>query len=129
MKKYLADTQVLLWMSQQPDNLSISAKNIMESESEIFLSYVSIWEIAIKIKIQKLNIEGDLDSFINSSLEKYDFKLLPISLDHIYYTRHLPLNHRDPFDRLIIAQSFSENMPVISADEAFDAYNVNRIWK
>jgi len=129
MKKYLIDTQILIWMAQQPNNISVLAKDILESENELFLSHVSVWEIAIKIKTEKLNIENSLSEFIKSSVEKYSLKLFPISLQHIYYTQQLSLHHRDPFDRLLIAQSMSENLPIISSDDAFDAYDVKRIWK
>ncbi len=129
MKKYLIDTQVLTWMAQQPENLSSLSRAILESENELFLSFVSIWEMAIKIKVQKLNIEIDLSDFIGSSIEKYNLKLFPISLQHIYFTQKLSLHHRDPFDRLLIAQALSEKMHLISSDVAFDAYDVQRIWK
>jgi PIN domain nuclease of toxin-antitoxin system len=129
MKKYLIDTQVLIWMAQQPENLSSLSRAILESENELFLSFVSIWEMAIKIKVQKLNIEIDLSDFIGSSIEKYNLKLFPISLQHIYFTQKLSLHHRDPFDRLLIAQALSEKMHLISSDVAFDAYDVQRIWK
>ncbi len=129
MKKYLIDTHVLIWMAQQPENLSVLSKGILESANELFLSQVSVWEMAIKIKAEKLNIVADLSWFIQSSIEKYKLEVLQISLPHIYHTQQLPLHHRDPFDRLLIAQSMSENIPIISSDDVFDVYDVERIWK
>ncbi len=129
MEKYLIDTHVLIWMAQQPENIPPLAKAILESENEILLSYVCVWEIAIKVRTKKLEIQLELPDYINSSVQKYGFQLFPITLNHIYHTFHLELYHRYPFDRLLIAQSVFEDTPIISSDEIFDSYGVKRIWK
>jgi len=129
MNKYLLDTHVFLWMMQSPDNLSAFAESILESENKLFLSHASIWEMAIKIKIQKLNVGVLLSDFVDLSIAKHRLELFPISVPHIYYTQELPLHHRDPFDRLLIAQSIFENMPIVSADDIFDSYGIQRIWQ
>lgn len=129
MDKYLADTHVLLWMAELPENIPTRPKAILESGNVILLSHVSVWEIAIKAKTQKLELQFDLSDYIDFSISRYGFQLFPITLQHINYTQQLTLHHRDTFDRLLIAQSFVENIPVISSDEVFDLYGVQRIWK
>jgi PIN domain nuclease of toxin-antitoxin system len=129
MAKYLLDTHVLLWMTKQPENIPVLAKSILESENRLLVSHICIWEMAIKIKTQKLNVAIDLPDFITSSIKNYSLELLPISLQHIYFTQQLHLHHRDPFDKLLIAQSLSEDIPINTSDEAFDAYGIKRIWR
>jgi PIN domain nuclease of toxin-antitoxin system len=125
---YLLDTHTLIWLAEEPDKLSSKAKIILHSENKLLLSSVSVWEMAIKIKANKLNVEIPLKDFVNKAIEKHELKLLSVSLPHIYYTQQLELHHKDPFDRLLIAQSFEQNIPIISSDEIFDLYKVNRIW-
>jgi len=81
-----------------------------------------------KIKTGKLALKHPLSLFIDNFKTDYSFKLLDISLSHIYQTQHLPLNHRDPFVRLLIAKSIIENIAIISSDVIFDAYGIERIW-
>lgn len=126
---YLLDTHVLLWLTEEPVNLSVTVKKLMDSDDVLFLSYASIWEIAIKLRSAKLTIKFPLDQFINTAISKHELNLLPVSLNHIYQTQLLPLHHRDPFDRLLIAQSISENIPVITSDTAFKAYDITCIWQ
>lgn len=125
---YLLDTHVLLWLTEEPENLSVIAKDIIDSDNILFLSYASIWEISIKLRSGKLSIKFPLDHFINTAIGKHELKLLPVALLHIYQTQLLPLHHRDPFDRLIIAQSLSENIPVITSDSIFKAYDIECVW-
>ncbi len=125
----LLDTQILIWLAQSPDSISNTAKLFLFTDVKLMLSHVSIWEIAIKIKTGKLQLDDNLDKFISIALQKQNLELLPISLPHIYQTQQLELHHRDPFDRLLAAQSIVENMPIISSDEIFDQYQVQRIWK
>lgn len=127
MKGCLIDTHVLIWMAQQPENIPAKSKEILLSATNIFLSHVSVWEIAIKIKTGKLDV-GNLSKFLYSSVTNYRLILLPISLRHIFYIEQLPLHHRDPFDRLLIAQSLSEQLLFITADGAFDAYGIDKVW-
>jgi PIN domain nuclease of toxin-antitoxin system len=127
MEGCLIDTHVLIWMAQQPENIPAKSKEILLSSTKIFLSHVSVWEIAIKTKTGKLDV-GNLSDFLYSSITNYRLTLLPISLRHIFYTHELPLHHRDPFDRLLIAQAASEQLTFVTADKAFDDYGVSRIW-
>jgi PIN domain nuclease of toxin-antitoxin system len=125
MKRYLIDTHIAIWALQNNNKLSSKIKSILEDESiEIFLSQVSLYEIAIKQKIGKLpEVQLSIRDLV-IELELIDFQIMPIKNEHIdtYNLIDLVEDHRDPFDRLIIATAFNENIPVISADEKFKNY-------
>lgn len=127
-ERLLLDTHVLIWMSEEPAKLSQTAKLRILTAGELVFSYVSIWETAIKLKTGKLQLRFSLEEFLIKATLKYSLQLLHVSLDHIYHTQQLSLHHRDPFDRLLIAQSLVENLTVVSSDAAWDAYGVQRIW-
>ncbi len=127
--KYLLETQVLLWFVNGDSSLPKKfPKKFITNENQIFVSYVSIWEIGIKNSIGKLHLSENLQYFIDTEIKNYKFQLLDILLPHIVQATSLPLHHRDPFDRMLIAQSIIENIPVISSDSIFDRYSINRIW-
>lgn len=127
---YLIDTHSFLWFVEGNTNLSKTARFHMEDETAaLFLSVASVWEIAIKFSLGKLELTQPYDVFIPQQLVTNDIELLPITLLHTGAIIPLPLHHRDPFDRLIIAQSITEQMPIISKDGIFDAYGVVRIWE
>ena len=96
--------------------------------NEVYVSPASYWEIAIKISLGKYQLSEPLGVFIHRELAENAFSVLPITPGHADQVARLPFHHRDPFDRLIIAQSLSEAMPTVSADAAFDAYGIQRIW-
>lgn len=124
----LIDTQILIWLEKAPSKISSSISDKILSAQEVYFSKGSIWEMAIKIKTGKLIIYKDLAAFVNGFLVDYEFKLLEVTLPHIYHTQQLELIHRDPFDRIIAAQALVQNFPLISSDEIFDSYNVKRLW-
>ncbi len=124
----LLDTQIIIWLEENPANIANEVRDQILAETTAYFSKASVWEMAIKIKTGKLSLKQPLDLFIDNFQIDYKFKLLDISLQHIYQTQQLPLHHRDPFDRLLIAQSIIENIAVISSDVIFDAYGIRRIW-
>lgn len=127
--KYLIDTHAFLWGISAPDQLSpISRKLIENTDNEIYVSSAGLWEIAIKISIGKLRLSSPFEQFISQQLGLNQFYILTASLRHYEAVASLPLYHKDPFDRLMIAQSMIENMPIISIDEKFDLYPIRRIW-
>ena len=128
--KYLLDTHSFLWFITENTSLSSEAKQIMEKDdSVLILSVASSWEISIKYSIGKLPLPTDnLDVFIRRKLAENRIQVLSIKLKHALGVAKLPLIHNDPFDRLIITQSLSENLPIISIDKIFDAYGVERKW-
>ncbi len=127
--KYLIDTNTLLWSVSNNPKLSKKAKEIyLNPKNEIYLSLTSVWELSIKIALKKLNINLPLKKFVDVHIVGNNIQILKINLNHIYIVEKLPFHHRDPFDRLIIAQAIEENMPIIGIDEIFDNYEIKRIW-
>lgn len=127
---YLLDTSSFLWFVSGDFRLSSSAQAVLENEgSDIYLSVASIWELAIKANLGRgLDLPRPFPEFIDIELQEDRFQLLNINVAHLKRVAELPLFHRDPFDRLIIAQSQVEDMPIITSDAAFDAYALQRVW-
>ncbi|MFZ4428579.1 MAG: type II toxin-antitoxin system VapC family toxin [Saprospiraceae bacterium] len=125
----LVDTQAIIWFAENNPQLSANARSVMESDdNECFVSMASFWEISIKMSLGKLIINNlTLSEFLGEVIEN-GFLILDIRSDHVLENEKLALFHRDPFDRLIIAQAISENMMVVSNDLAFDLYPIHRIW-
>ena len=125
--RYLIDTQIFVWFAKGDNHLPPVAKEKLNNRNnEIFLSVASIWEIVIKVSIKKLSLEAPLQTILGR-YGKDDFKLLKIELGHTLATGNLPFHHRDPFDRLLVAQAQSEDLEIISTDKIFDAYGVRRV--
>jgi len=127
--KLLLDTHALLWMSLDDSQLSDTARDLIaDLENELWLSPASYWEIAIKISMQKFELSEPLDEFINRELVNNDISVLPISTRHAQAVSTMPFYHKDPFDRMLIAQAQVEEMAIVSKDDKFDAYGVQRLW-
>ncbi len=127
--KYLLDTHSLLWIITDDPRLSKNAQDIyLDSENGIFLSMASIWELAIKSSLEKISLEKPLDEFVSEHVHGNNIEILDIKLPHVLRIEKLPFNHRDPFDRLIIAQSIEDNLPILGGDKVFDLYKIKRIW-
>lgn len=127
--RILLDTHSFLWFINGDPQLSVTARSHMEDETtDLFLSMASLWEIAIKMSLGKLQLAQPYDIFIPQQLTLNEIFLLNITITHTSSVISLPFHHRDPFDRLIIAQSSVEQMPVISKDDVFDTYGIKRIW-
>ena len=102
---------------------------IANSENEVWLSIVSLWEIAIKVSIGKLTLRQPFAELISKQLVLNDIEILPIGLDDLNLVTNLPFHHRDPFDRLIIAQAVTKELPIVGKDTQFLNYPVELIWK
>jgi len=127
--KYLLDTHVLLWILSDDKRLSNHAKvQFLDTKNMIYLSMASIWEMSIKISLNKLKLKSSLETLVDEHVIGNDINLLTIESAHIYPLQKLPFHHRDPFDRLIVSQAIYEKMPIISSDKNFDLYSVERIW-
>lgn len=126
--RFLIDTHTFLWFIDGSSQLSSNAKNLLESDNDIWISIVSLWEIAIKVNIAKLTLPNSYEEFISEQLALNDIEILPIRMSHLATYTTLPLHHRDPYDRLLIAQAISEKVSIIGADVAFDSYSITRIW-
>jgi PIN domain nuclease of toxin-antitoxin system len=128
-KPLLLDTQAFLFALNSPEIIPTKTKKLFNSEDhELYLSLASIWEMSIKSSLGKLKLKAPLKEIIQTSIKESGLKILPIQAEHTYLVEELPFHHKDPFDRIIIAQSFVERMPIVSSDAAFDQYDVKRIW-
>ena len=125
----LIDTQSIIWFAENNPQLTSSARNTIEKlENDCFVSMATFWEISIKMGLGKLDIKGLLLSDFWDEITENNFFILDIRREHVLQNEKLPMHHRDPLDRLIIAQGIVEKMLILSNDTAFDAYPVTRIW-
>jgi PIN domain nuclease of toxin-antitoxin system len=126
--RFLLDTHVFLWFVLNDPKLSEVALNtIINPAHEILISPASYWEIAIKVSIGKYDIPGDFNTWMEHHITLNHFEILPILIAHTATVATLPFHHKDPFDRLLVAQALTERIPIISADAILDAYSVTRI--
>jgi PIN domain nuclease of toxin-antitoxin system len=125
---FLLDTHALLWFIQDDPQLSDRARVIITTDTnQLCLSVASLWEITIKLNIGKLTIGHTIDE-IYTLLKQLNIEILAISQSDLEQYLTLPLHHRDPFDRLIIAQAIDRQLSLVSADSAFRAYSVQKLW-
>lgn len=125
----LIDTSTFLWFISGDSRLSHTAKTLItEIDNEIFLSIASLWEIAIKISIGKLDLSISYDDLLSVQIEDNEIKLLAIEKNHLKELVRLPFYHRDPFDRLIISQGIAENLPILTCDRLFSDYSIEKLW-
>ena len=126
--RYIIDTQAFIWYATGDKQLSKIALEIIESDATRYISIASIWEMAIKHNIGKLTFEVPFDELISNQLAINGYEILPLELAHVFHLTNLPLFHKDPFDRILIAQAMSENIPIVSIDPAFKNYPLTVIW-
>ena len=125
----LLDTHALLWwFSDDPALTRTARKAIAETRNTLIVSAASAWEIATKFRLGKLATAADLVSNFAVYLENEGFQLMAISAEHGVRAGLLPGPHKDPFDRMLIAQSQAENLPIISNEAIFEAYGIRRLW-
>lgn len=125
----LLDTHALIWWLTGKPNLSKEARAAIENvDNMIIVSAASAWEIAIKFRIGKLPEVAHLVENFTAEIGIEGFQLLPISIDHAIRAGMLPQIHKDPFDRMLLAQCQAENLAIVSNEELFDRYAVRRIW-
>lgn len=124
----LLDTHVFLWFVNDNPKLSNHLKDLIEDDDNVsYLSMASLWEMSIKFNLGKLRLDLNYEEFVEREVITSSIKLLKIELEHLKINAALPFHHRDPFDRLLIAQAVVENLPIISVDSAFDKYSVTLI--
>ena len=125
--KYLLDTHTVLWFLKGDKKLSDKARRLIDSpRNSKFLSIVSLWEIAVKVSLGKLVLDKSFERLFPEQLYFNRIEVLDITVDSLIKLTTLPFHHRDPFDRLIIAQALVEELPIIGTDAAFDAYGISR---
>ena len=126
--EYILDTHTFLWFLEGSDQLSHKVKSeIKDIKNSCFISIASLWEIAIKSSLGKLNLKFPFEN-LTSYLAANDIEILPVTFDHIKELKNLDFHHRDPFDRLIISQAIKENLTIRSRDSNFFRYPVKIVW-
>jgi PIN domain nuclease of toxin-antitoxin system len=129
MPRLLLDTHAFLWwVGDAPELKSTAKRAIADTRNECYLSVASCWEMAIKIGLGKLRLTKPLERFVTEQLNANRIILLSIDLRHAAKVAKLPFHHRDPFDRLLIAQAMMEQLVIVSADRAFAKYEVKVLW-
>ena len=126
--KALLDTHAFLWALAGDAKMSRHARDVFAESTDLLLSIASLWEILIKVQSGKLNFPRPAGPYVLSRLVENRIKRLPISIDHLLTLERLPMHHRDPFDRMLIAQSMEEDCPIITADPMFKQYPIQVIW-
>ena len=125
----LLDTHAILWFWWADPQLSTTATSLLcDPANRKLVSPATAWEIAIKVSLKKLDIGGPYRGFLPQQMLRTNFEWLPITDDHLAVVSTLPFLHKDPFDRLIIAQASWENIPIVSTDATFDQYGISRLW-
>jgi PIN domain nuclease of toxin-antitoxin system len=126
--RVLVDTHALLWYLQGDANLSnLALTTIEDKDNDVFVSIVSLWEIAIKLGLGKLKLQRPFEN-LEADLQRLDIKILPIAFAELDIYRSLPLHHRDPFDRILIAQSLGNSLTIITRDALFEPYSIRVLW-
>jgi PIN domain nuclease of toxin-antitoxin system len=125
----LIDTHIILWYLEDNPSLSVAMGDVLESsDHNIYLSITSLWEIAIKVGVGRLDLGYSFDE-LQIALTQFKIIILPIEVDDLRQYLALPLHHRDPFDRIIIAQAITQNLQLVSRDGEFPAYPVQLFWR
>jgi len=127
--KVLVDTHAFLWWITDDPRLSLRAREIFtDGNNELLFSAASGWEISIKVQIGRLRLPADQQPFIEDQLRINVIKSLAIQMNHALHVSTLPSHHRDPFDRLLVAQAQLEGLPILSADPQIGKYHVEVVW-
>lgn len=127
--KALLDTHTFLWWNLDSPQLSVEARQFIgNGRNQIYLSAASAWEIAIKFAKGRLTLPEPPETYVATRLQRHNFLVLPIQVSHALAVAHLPDIHQDPFDRLLIAQSQIEKLPLLTADSFMHQYPIETIW-
>jgi PIN domain nuclease of toxin-antitoxin system len=127
--KVLLDTHTFLWWNTEDPRLSTRARQVIsDGNNEVFLSAASVWEMAIKAARGRLILPEPPAQYVPSRMGLYRFQPLPVQISHAAHVHDLPPHHNDPFDRLLIAQSQLESLPILTVDADFNRYDVEIIW-
>ena len=125
--RQLLDTHTFIWFVTGNSRISKKVRSQIENNDNL-ISIASLWEIAIKSSIGRLDLELSIEQLVKEQIAANGIEILNINTQHIAVVANLPLYHRDPFDRLIIAQAMVEQLPIVGVDKAFDSYSVRQLW-
>ena len=126
--RYLLDTQVFLWALFEPAKIALPIRKVLEDgRRKLLVSHVSVWEMSIKARLGKLRLPDTIEAVVDLACERLALGLLPIRLDHIYRLEGLPPHHKDPFDRLLAAQSLVDSLVFLTTHPVFKKYRVQTL--
>jgi|ERR1700677_2375982 PIN domain nuclease of toxin-antitoxin system len=125
--KILIDTHVFLWGLLDEAKISSRVRELLPT-ADVWMSVASLWEIIAKVQLGKLDLPSPTSAYLTAQLKANGVSVLPITFDHVKRLEQLPLHHRDPFDRILIAQSLEESLELVSADPQFAKYPIHLIW-
>ena len=127
--RLLLDTHCFLWMQATPEKLAPRVRRRLEDpNTELILSAASAWELAIKVELGKLSLPIEVARYVPTRMAQHGIQALPIDIGHALRAAALPPHHRDPFDRLLVAQAQSERIAIVTADHQLEAYDVRVLW-
>ena len=127
--KLLLDTHTFIWWDSEPTRLSAQALTLCQDpENSLVLSVASLWEMQIKLQLGKLRLALPLRQIIESQQQTNQIEILPITMSHVFALGNLPSHHKDPFDRLLIAQAIVEDTALVTGDRMFSEYPINVAW-
>lgn len=127
--KILLDTCAFLWAAQEPERLSKQAWNVVCSpDSELLFSAVSVWELALKTSIGKLELDVSLAMFVANAIRDLKLTTFPLEFEATLLAAGLPLRHKDPFDRMLVCQAMYHNLPILTPDSRIGQYGVSCVW-
>jgi len=125
----LLDTHTLIWLATDDARISEKARRLVgDLKNDLYLSVASVWELAIKKSLGKIDLQMPLAAFVQSQTEALNLRRLDIHSEHALLVEGLPFHHRDPFDRMLVAQALHEGLSILGADSVFDSYSVKRLW-
>jgi PIN domain nuclease of toxin-antitoxin system len=127
--KLIVDSHTLLWAVDEPGQLgSAAASALQDPANDLLVSAATVWELAIKVGLRKLTLTKPYREWMTQALADLGAVVLPITVEYADLHAQLPMHHRDPFDRMLVAQASAAGIPIVSHDAALDAYGVSRIW-
>jgi PIN domain nuclease of toxin-antitoxin system len=128
--RVLLDTHVLLWLLAGDERLSPRARSVVEDADDVSASIVNLWEVGLKLSRGSFDVEvpHDWDAVFPRKCEACGVQMLALKPAHCRRIQHLPFHHKDPFDRMLVAQALTENLAILSKDDRFDAYEIKRVW-
>jgi PIN domain nuclease of toxin-antitoxin system len=127
--RLLLDTHALLWWLTQNPSITVAAQNLLKNRDHtVLVSAASVWEIATKVRLGKLDVAIEVVENFGAYLARERFEAVSVTVQHAIRAGLLPGPHKDPFDRMLIAQALAENIPIVSNDRALDGYGAQRLW-
>ena len=126
---YLIDSNAWIWLFDEDQRIQKPIQELLQnSDTELYISIASIWEVTIKVGIKKLQLKYDLEKELLSKINEFEIEILPLSFQSVFAVKNLPPIHGDPFDRIQVCQAQEHGLEIVSADPIFEKYGIKRHW-